>query len=304
MPWQKKGLIYAPNGEFWWAQGYAHVPTVTVIEDKIIRVFFAALDENKYGRIGYVDLDASNPHKVLYETEEPVLDIGELGCFDDCGVVPSCVINYNNATYLYYIGFQRAERVPYMLFSGLAIADNGTTNFKKYSHAPILDRTNADPFSRSAPFILVEGSTLKMWYWSCVRWTNDNNTINYNNVIKYTSSEDGINWKSTNFNCIEPDFKEEFSVGRPWVIYENGLYKMWYSIRGFSVPYSLGYAESADGLHWIRKDSEVGLEKSQSGWDSEMVCYPCIIDAQGHRYMFYNGNRHGATGFGYAIWVE
>jgi hypothetical protein len=32
-----------------------------------------------------------------------------------------------------------------------------------------------------------------------------------------------------------------------------------------------------------------------------MVCYPFVIDAAGKRYLFYNGNRHGATGFGYAI---
>jgi hypothetical protein len=32
-----------------------------------------------------------------------------------------------------------------------------------------------------------------------------------------------------------------------------------------------------------------------------MICFPCVVDVRGRRYMFYNGNRHGATGFGYAV---
>jgi len=52
---------------------------------------------------------------------------------------------------------------------------------------------------------------------------------------------------------------------------------------------------------WTRKDREVGIQPSDSGWDSEMLCYPCVVDAHGARYMFYNGNLRGSTGFGYAV---
>ncbi len=31
-----------------------------------------------------------------------------------------------------------------------------------------------------------------------------------------------------------------------------------------------------------------------------MVCFAAVIDVNGRRLMFYNGNRHGATGFGVA----
>jgi hypothetical protein len=79
---------------------------------------------------------------------------------------------------------------------------------------------------------------------------------------------------------------------------------MWYSIRGFKDLYKMGYAESTDGIHWERKDQQVGISPSDIGWDSEMICYPCVIDVKGKRYMFYNGNRHGESGFGYAEMVE
>jgi hypothetical protein len=32
-----------------------------------------------------------------------------------------------------------------------------------------------------------------------------------------------------------------------------------------------------------------------------MICYAAVIDVNGQRLMFHNGNRHGATGFGVAV---
>jgi len=47
-----------------------------------------------------------------------------------------------------------------------------------------------------------------------------------------------------------------------------------------------------------------GIERSHSGWDSEMICYAYAVDAGSHRYLFFNGNRHGSTGFGVARWID
>jgi hypothetical protein len=82
------------------------------------------------------------------------------------------------------------------------------------------------------------------------------------------------------------------------------MYRMWYSIRSRVEPYRIGYAESADGIVWQRRDAEAGIARSETGWDSEMVCYPCVVDAGDRRYLFYNGNRHGSTGFGCAVLEE
>jgi predicted GH43/DUF377 family glycosyl hydrolase len=300
MKWQKRGLIYAPSGKLGWAKSYATLPTVDVIDDQIIRVYFASLDENRYGRIGYVDLDTDDPQRILFETQEPILDLGELGTFDDSGVNPSCVVNVAGKKYLYYIGWQRCERVPYMLFSGLAISEDSGQRFKKYARTAVLDRADSEPFSRSAPCVRIENGLWKVWYWSCVGWSSEGEGIHYNNVIRYATSADGICWLSDPHICVMT-VMDEYSIGRPWVIKEHDTYKMWYSIRSRSRPYRIGYAESEDGLNWIRKDNETGIEASTQGWDSEMICYPCVADVKSQRYMFYNGNRHGSTGFGYAV---
>lgn len=298
--WCKQGLIFAPNGEWWWARKYAMLPTVEIINAERLRIYYASLDDNKFGRIGYIDVDAHNPQHILHKPEEPILQLGPLGSFDDSGVNPSCVITINGKKHLYYIGWQLCSRVPYMLFSGLATSKDGIV-FDKHSQVPILDRTNDEPYSRSAPFVLESDGIFHMWYWSCKHWTDLNNKIHYNNVIKYASSPNGIQWNIHPEDVILPDFKDEFSVGRPWVIKENNLYKMWYSIRSLSRPYRIGYAESSNGIDWERKDHLAGIDRSNAGWDSEMICYPCVVDIHDKRYMFYNGNQHGSTGFGYAV---
>jgi predicted GH43/DUF377 family glycosyl hydrolase len=304
MNWKKRGLIFAPSGEWWWARSYAHLPTVDVVDDNILRVYFASLDENKYGRIGYVDLDANNPCQILSVTPEPILDLGELGTFDDCGVVPSCVVTRDNLKYLYYIGFQRMERVPYMLFTGLATSHDSGRTWTKYARTPVLDRTIDEPFSRSAPFVLLDDSALKMWYWSCLQWTQDTRGVHYNNVIKFATSDDGTRWQSSDVICLRPESADEYSIGRPCVLHDEERYRMWYSIRSFKDLYSIGYAESVDGIKWTRKDDEVGISKSEKGWDSEMICYPYVVTVRGKTFMFYNGNHHGQSGFGYAVLEE
>jgi hypothetical protein len=44
-----------------------------------------------------------------------------------------------------------------------------------------------------------------------------------------------------------------------------------------------------------------GIEVSESGWDSKMLAYPCVVEVDGKPVMFYNGDGFGTSGFGFAI---
>lgn len=283
-----------------WARAYAHLPTPYLVDENRIRVYYSSLDDLRIGRIGYVELDARNPLKVLHEAKEPVFDIGELGAFDDCGVTPSCVIQRGGQEWLYYIGWQRTERVPYMLFTGLAIR-NGDA-FERVSRTPILDRTDSEPFSRSAPFVLAgpRSGDLRMWYWTCIRWVPEAGGAHYYNIIRGADSEDGIRWSPESEPAVIPEGADEFAVGRPWVMMSGSYHKMLFSVRGHTRPYRIGYAESNDGRHWTRDDALAGLSVGEEAWENEMVCYPAMVRVRDRLLLFYNGNGHGRTGFGVA----
>ncbi len=300
MEWRKMGHVFSPSGNLWWAKSYAHLPTAYLHNDDVIRVYFAALDEHKYGRIGFVDVAAENPKEVIHVSPEPVLDLGKIGTFEDCGVVPSCIIKHQDQLICYYHGFQRTHRIPYLIFSGVAAIDQAG-NFQKLSKMPILDRTEDEQFLRGAPYVIVEKNLLRMWYVSCLHWITTGDKLHYVNVIRHASSTDGLNWSVDEPVCLEPNLPDEYSIGRPCVVKNDDGYEMWFSARSHSDLYKIGYASSSDGLHWTRADEQTGIGKSSEGWDSEIICYPNIVQVKNQQYMFYNGNSHGSSGFGYAV---
>lgn len=299
MRWRKLGRVYAPSGDRPWARQYAHLPTPVVWDERTVRVFFAGLDDAKFGRVGYVDVDAADPTRVVREPPEAVLDLGEPGTFDDCGVNPSCVVRGGDRWRMYYIGWQRGRRVPYQLFGGLAESADGE-RFERRRRAPVLDRTDAEPFLRSAPVVLRIDGSYRAWYVSATGWTTVNDQPYPQYVVRLAESADGVNWSSGGPVCIDLA-DDEFGIGRPWVVRDPDRFRMWYSIRSRSRPYRIGYAESADGRTWHRRDDRAGIAAADAGWDAEMVCYAAVVDGNGRRLMFYNGNRHGATGFGAAV---
>ncbi|MBV9880629.1 MAG: hypothetical protein JO180_09035, partial [Gemmatirosa sp.] len=110
MRWRKLGRVYAPSGDRAWARTHAHLPTAVPMGDHI-RVYYAGLDDGRVGRIGFVDVDAADPTRIVDDPDTVSLDVGEAGLFDDTGVNPSYVVATGDVVRLYYIGWQRAERV-------------------------------------------------------------------------------------------------------------------------------------------------------------------------------------------------
>lgn len=302
MKWEKLGCVWKPTGDQWWNYRYAMLPVPYYMPDEnIVRVFFGSADADIFSRVSYVDLNADNITEIVNASKEPVFDIGALGTFDDSGVVPSCIIQKNEQLLLYTVGFQRCQRVPYMLFAGLAHSNNKGLTFERTNKAPILPRNNFRPTSQGAPSVIFHDGIYKMWHWFSTKWITVEGKLYLDYKIGYAESEDAINWTMKDITCLAPDeSKGEFAVARPWVIFEDNIFKMWYSKRIVQKLYRIGYAESPDGINWTRMDDLAGIDVSESGWDSEMICYPAVADIKGQRYLFYNGNNNGATGFGIA----
>jgi predicted GH43/DUF377 family glycosyl hydrolase len=300
MRWRKKGLVYAPDGSLGWARAYAYPPTPFAVTQEVIRLYVAFCDENMVGRVGYVDVDATEPSRVLAVSPRPVLDIGVPGTFDENGVVPTCVVPVGDELYLYYVGFQLGVRVRYFQFLGLAVSRDEGESFERTSHVPVLDRTDTEFAHRTAGYVMREDGIFKLWYTAGSEWTvvNDKSLPVYN--LRYAESSDGKTWPSEGRVALDFKDDDEHAIGRPWVVREPDGYKMFFSVRTRSKGYRLGYAVSSDGLTWSRREEEIGIDVSQEGWDSEMIAYPSVFRSSRRTYLFYNGNNCGETGFGYA----
>ena len=302
MLWEKKGLIYRPDGRLPWAKQRAFPTNPLLMDDDVFRIYVGFCDENMVGRVGFVEVDANNPSKVLRISEKPVLDIGVPGAFDENGILPLSVLRVDDEIYMYYTGYQLGYKVRYYQFTGLAISRDNGDSFIRYKRVPVLDRSDKELTNRTSVHVLLNDGIFKMWYVGGSEWTNVDGKLLPIYNIRYLESNDGKTWGEEGKVCIDFANEDEHAFGRPFVYRDGGIYKMFYSIRTRSKKgYGLGYAESRNGIDWTRKDAEVGIGVSDSGWDSQMIEYASIFRYKGKTYMFYNGNNMGETGFGYAV---
>lgn len=309
MKWKKIKHIYNSQGDFEWRQTHAANPFGEWIDAHRLMVYFTCRDSFNRSHISALILNANKDFEIEAVCRRPLVTPGEAGLFDDSGVAMGYLLKIGERRLLYYLGWNLKVTVPWLNTIGLAIADDLDTDsfpvFQKYSRAPLLDRSNEDPFSISYPSVLYDGGRYRMWYGSNLSWGKDEKSMKH--VFKYAESKDAIHWRRTGQIVLHHVYPNEFALSKPFVIKEaDGTYSMWYSYRGRNeiATYRIGCATSPDGLKWTRQDDSVGIDVSNEGWDSEMICYPFVFDYQGERFMLYNGNGYGKTGFGIAVLVS
>ncbi|MGG5824039.1 hypothetical protein [Falsiroseomonas sp. HW251] len=278
-------------------------PLPRVDERHRVRVLLASADTSTVARVGWIELDARDPRRLLDVAEAPVLDIGAPGMFDDNGVNPCCAVPMPDGRLrLYYVGYQLQRKIPYTLFTGLALGDGAGAEFVRAQETPVLDRGPGEAFFRTAPFVLhnESGDGWEMWYIGGGEFSEAAARLQPRYSLCHVSSADGIAWPAAGRELLSPG-RGELGFGRPWIIREpGGGWQMWYSVRT-PLGYRIGFATSPDGLAWTRRDAEAGIAPTPGQWDGEMVCYAAVLDLRGERYMLYNGNGYGRTGVGLAV---
>jgi hypothetical protein len=303
MTWKSLGLVWKPDRKRSWQYSHAGLPTPIDMGNGVTRVFIYCQSSDGIGRIGYVDVSSRNPTEVVGSSDEPVLDVGPPGAFDDNGVVPVSVLRApDGRLLLYYVGFELCQKIRYRLFTGLAVSAEGGNDFKKVGRAPVLDRSDAELFFRCGTHVILDSGRFRAWYIAGSAWRDLKGKAVPVYNIRTLESPDGIHWDSAGKVVMDIDPAKEHGFGRPYVVPAADGYEMYYSIRSLAAPgYRLGYATSRDGLNWTRRDDALGLVRSGEHWDAEAQAYSAVIALAGRRYMFYNGNNFGEAGFGVAV---
>jgi hypothetical protein len=264
-----------------------------------IRVFAGFRDAEGVSRIGFVDVDAEDPTKVLRVSEKPALDIGRAGTFDDNGVILGDVLRRgDDVLRMYYVGFQLAKGVKFLAFTGVAESVDGGENFSRLSETPVLDRSDEGLYLRAIHSVHFEDGIFKVWYACGSRFETIDGVKFPNYTVYYAESADGLMFPASGYACLR-HVGDEYRIGRPRVYRRDG-YRMFYTIGTRRKTYLPGYAESDDGIVWRRMDDQIGLTPSSAGWDSLALSYPALLETANTTYAFYNGNNMGMTGFGVA----
>jgi len=299
MSWQRLGVVFVPDGTHPWARSHAALPAPVHLDGDIFRFFYSSRDAEKRSHVGWVDVEVSDTPRIVEAAREPVLSPGTDGTFDDSGVGVGCIAETDSGLALYYMGWNLGVRSPWRNAIGLARARSPRAPFERLSPGPVIDRSPEDPYTLSYPCVLRFGSQdWRMWYGSNLAPTVGNTDMRH--AIKLARSSDGIRWMRDGTTAIGFATETEYALARPSVVRTGDRLLMCFACRG--ERYKIGAASSSDGVNWTRLDATMGLDPSDSGWDSEMTCYPALLWHRHRLWLAYNGNGYGATGFGLAVW--
>ena len=132
--------------------------------------------------------------------------------------------------------------------------------------------------------VLKVGDVYKMWYTGQARGYS---------YIGYAESCDGIHFERRSAEPIMiPELPwERESVMNPCVLFENGVYRMWYSAGETYEPNVNAYAESIDGIHWIKsRINPIFTKNKHNVYEQNRVGGCHVIHTEDMGYlMFYIG---------------
>lgn len=299
--WKKLGLLYKPPALGRSAKLLTHTanPLPVLIGGNIYRIFYSGRDADNRSSVGAVDIDIVT-RDVVKEHTEPFFIHGDGTSFYGAGVSIGNCYEVDGTTYMLFMGWQNVPghhwrgdigRLILTPDLSLSIAQQG----------PFMTSDVIDPISLSYPWVMHnQDGGYHMWYGSTDAWDGGNGEMIH--LIKYASSANGHDWTKHGLSVpFTLGIAQAFS--RPTVVRNpNGSLEMWFSYRsGSGETYRIGHAENAsgNGNAWVRTHDDI--EVSDEGWDSQMIEYPYVLDHDGKRYMLYNGNGYGATGFGLAV---
>lgn len=299
--WEKLGRIYCPEEHGRHAKLLTHAanPLPVHLEGDVYRIYYSGRDDRSRSSIGAVDIDIVR-RQVVQDHVEPFFVHGPEGSFYADGVsIGNCYVAQGRQ-YMLFMGWQSPVGAHWR-------GDIGRLEVRKdFSLAldgvgPFMASDEMDPVSLSYPWVHQAATgAYSMWYGSTVSWGAGNGEMLH--VINYATSADGHSWRREGLAVpYQLGYAQAFS--RPTVAHDTqGGYQMWFSYRsGSGEKYRIGYATSPNGRDWRLALGDAGINVSSEGWDSEMIEYPFVFDHGGRRYMLYNGNGYGKTGFGLAV---
>jgi len=137
------------------------------------------------------------------------------------------------------------------------------------------------------PVVVKRDATYHLWYTGQAR---------QNSWIGYATSSDGRRFERRSAKpVLSPEEPwEKTSVMCPHVIWDTRLelFRMWYSGGEQYEPDAIGYATSADGMHWRRnRQNPVFRPDPTVEWERHKVTACQVVQQREMHYMFYIGFR-------------
>ncbi len=228
------------------------------------------------------------------DPNNPVIGPGDAGPWDVNGPWARAGVFDGTEYHLYFTGTGE-DGLPNDM--GHATSTDGV-EWVMDSANPVLTRGESgewDDFRLDGASVVYDGSSFQMWY-------SGSGTDGVERV-GYATSPDGSSWTKYEGNPVMdvgPEGSWDALLCRPTtVILENDMYRMWYwggRLLGNELNGHVGYAESEDGIDWIKRPEPVLSPSTHPGaWDPSEVSNPYVVFDGSTYHMWFGGGVESAT---------
>lgn len=295
--WRSLGLLLKPSASHPdWLTRYTGASSIVAgPRAGLFWFYISGRDASNRSLIGRVLVDLEGGASVIDIDSGPCFSHGKLGAFDEDGVSYPCVVSDGDVLHLFYTGWVATRSTGFQNQLGRAVSHDGGKHFVRTSDAPVMHRTNNEPYSIGSSFVMLERGKWRMWYTSFIEWhRNSDDSVGHRYLIRYAESEDGCRWHRDYFDRIGFEIGEH-SVCHPSVLKLGDTYHMWFCARGDN--YRMFHAISRDGVIWHRLPYRFPVDAA-GDWDDRSQCYPSAFEYKGAVYVAYSGNDYGQGGLG------
>lgn len=309
-PWAKQGRILAPGFAGPLSSNRLSAPSVVKLKDGRLRLYFWTGDKEGYHYLFAAEASPDNPHDWELLSDEPLLRPSPTGNLSDRGPSFPWVLPREEGGWLMYYAVWGSWAPPGELSNRTSLAisqDEGVTwETIKEPLLPLGEPGSYDAGLTGSVCVLQTGpEKYEMWYTAGERYEIFNERNRGIVHIGHAVSQDGIEWVKDPEPALRARQEQvegyEAVVSKPSVLIIDGVYHMWFSVFMMDGHgYRLRYARSQDGVHWKPYFDEVLFPHSPGEFDSENQSYSNVIEVGDELWMFYVGNRFGATGIGLA----
>ena len=214
--------------------------------------------------------------------QEPVIDVGPAGSWDEDHVLDPASVLVNGRVYLYYSAVsKKSDRVVC-----LATSDDGI-HFSKFEANPVV--------FGGGPEIVVREGVFYLFFWK-------RKPTGSGYQIHLATSRNGHQFTEIQPEPVLPvgpkGLWDSHTVETPRIFLENGLYYMMYcgSDRYNDYPFSAGVATSKDLIHWAKYDNNPVFWRGEQGaWDEGAIWFTTVEKIDGSYYMWYEGYGGGTA---------
>lgn len=274
-------------------RGWLQIPTPVVLDDSVVRVFFATRRNNR-PHVRYVDLridDGRLTNSTELFPSEPLLEPGEM-YWDRDGIYPSSIVRTETGFLLYTIGWLRGAIDPIFTSRiGLAKLDHECKQIS-YCVEPILDLTLHDPFFVTGPCVRAVEGGFEMLYVSGEAWIASPVGPNSRYSLRRATSIDGLCWSDRGNPALGLSGNYTH-IARPSFVQDSQDTILASVTTTESMDYELRICQKSGDQTWsIGAPAITDRELAR-----DAAAYPALVHRTGETLLFVNGIDRGRSGF-------